>query len=97
MKAIKQLTAGVFMAAALGAFAAGPALACGPEENMMHVGTVASIDAAAHTFTLVDASTGGLITFKVTDDQLARLAPKAHVVIHYAKSDDGLVAQEIKA
>jgi hypothetical protein len=96
MKAIQRMTAGAVMALALGAFVAGPALACGPEENMMHMGTVASIDAQAHTLTLVDASTGKLLTFKVTDAQLAQVAPKAHVAIHYAKDEGGLVAKEIK-
>jgi len=96
MKAIFRMTAGAVMALALGAFVAGPVAACGPEENMTHMGTVASIDAQAHTLTLVDAATGKLLTFKVTDAQLARVAPKLHVVIHYAEAEGGLVAQEIQ-
>lgn len=97
MKAIRQTTAAVAVALALTAFVAGPVAACGPEENMTHVGMVASIDPAAHTLTLVDAATGDQLTFRVTDAQLAQVAPKDRVVIRYATEDGALVAEEISA
>jgi hypothetical protein len=97
MNAIKQMTAGTLAALALAVFVAGPAAACGPEENMTHMGVVAALDPAAHTLTLVDAATGKHLTFLVTDAQLARLAPKDRVVIRYAEEDGALVAEEISA
>jgi hypothetical protein len=96
MKAIRKTMAAALAVLALGAFAAGPAAACGPEENMTHMGMVASVDPAAHTLTLVDAATGKELVFKVTDAQLAQVAPRTRVVIHYASEDGGLVAKEIK-
>jgi hypothetical protein len=97
MTPIRNIAAGATMALALLAFAAGPAAACGPEEMHTHFGTVASLDTTAGTVTIVDASTGNLITFKATPAQLASLSPKVRVSIHYAEADGGaLVAQEIK-
>jgi len=97
MNAIRQMTAGALAALALTLFVAGPVAACGPEENMTHMGVVAGIDPAAHTLTLVDAATGRHLTFVVTDAQLAQVAPKDRVVIVYAEEDGVLVAQEITA
>lgn len=97
MTPIRNIAAGAVAALALVALAAGPVAACGPEEAMTHFGVVASIDPAAGTLTIVDAGTGGLITFQATPEQLAGLVAQDHVSIHYAKVDDALVAEEIEA
>jgi hypothetical protein len=97
MNAIKQTTAGTLAALALTLFVAGPVAACGPDENMTHMGVVAALDPAAHTLTLVDAATGKHLTFVVTDAQLTRVAPKDRVVIRYAEENGALVAEEITA
>jgi len=97
MTPIRNIAAGAVAALALLALAAGPVAACGPEEMHTHFGTVASLDATAGTVTIVDASTGSLITFKATAAQLAGLAPKTQVSVHYEEVDGALVAQEIKA
>jgi len=96
MTPIRNIAVGAVAALALLALTTGPVAACGPEEAMTHFGTVASIDTTAGTVTIVDAGTGGPITFKATPDQLAGLKAQLHVSIHYAEVDGALVAQEIK-
>jgi hypothetical protein len=96
MTPIRNFAAGAVAALALLAFAAAPAAACGPEEMHTHFGTVASLDNTAGTVTIVDASTGNLITFQATPSQLAGLKAQIRVSVHYAEVDGALVAQEIK-
>lgn len=89
--------AGLALALTAGmAFATAPALACGPDENMMHVGVVVSVSGSEGTLVLVDAQTGKHLTFKVTPDQIKQVAANARVVIHYSEDGDQLVAEEIK-
>ncbi|MDH4228120.1 MAG: hypothetical protein OEW11_00040 [Nitrospirota bacterium] len=80
---------------AMGLATGTPALACGPDEYMTHVGTVAAIDPAAMTLTLVDAETGKNLVFKVTAEQIATLTLNGRVSINYAEDNGALVAQKI--
>lgn len=75
---------------------AAPAFACGPEENMTHFGTVASVDAEALTLTLMDAETGKPLVFIVTPDQIQAVSMNGRVMIRYALRDGAMVAEEIQ-
>jgi len=81
---------------ALSVVVAVPVLACGPEENKTHVGTVSGVDASAGTMTLLDAQTGKLLTFQVRGNLPNGLAQNSRVVIRYVLEDGALVAEQIK-
>lgn len=83
------------MAAVLALAVSTPALACGPDELMTHMGVVAAVDAGAGTLTLVDAQTGKHLVFKVSAAQARSVQPNQRVSIKYAEVDGGLVAETI--
>lgn len=86
----------VAAAVALGLAVSTPALACGPDEMMTHMGVVAAVDAGAGTLTLVDAQTGKHLVFQITADQAQSVRPNQRISIQYAEQDGGLVAEEIR-
>ncbi len=71
------------------------AMACGDPANMTHVGVVAKVEGQA--LVVVDAQTGGLLTFVITADQATGLSPNSRVVIHYVETNGKLIAQDIQA
>ncbi|MDH5525706.1 MAG: hypothetical protein OEY97_00175 [Nitrospirota bacterium] len=84
-------------AIAVGLAVSTPALACGPDEMMTHMGVVAAVDASAGTLTLVDAQTGRHLVFQITAEQAKSVHPNARVSIQYAELDGKLIAETISA
>jgi len=87
-----------FTIAALALAGSAPALACTAAGSSVHIGPVTSIDAAAHTFTIRDAQTGGPITFSGAPYVIEAVkGARGPVMVNYKDSaNGGLEATDVR-
>ena len=71
--------------------------ACDMAGPNAHVGMITQVDPQAHSFTIRDAQTQRLITFKATTDQVKQVSHTSNqVLVKYKKDGAKLVAVSIK-
>jgi len=78
------------------ALGSGAAWSCSMAGPNTHIGAVTAVDAAAHTFTVLDAETRQPITFVATPALLKGIAKNQQVTVTFEKDGNKLAAKAIK-
>ena len=76
---------------------AGTLWACAGAGPFKHIGGVTFIDAKAKTFTIRDAETDQLMTFKASGKVLEGLKIKNRVLVSYKEENGKMIATEVQS